>query len=297
MLSQGVSNFGYSQRVEKRMEFNYYYKYLKNGKVCKLFPRKEMVGYLLYDTINRVKEKVEFGEYYGLDEKDSSHFSCRIHNSENNFTTKYYSYANDSLIDTIEQWQFIGQKKSYLISKIIYEYDSDWNLLTQTVLNRDNSIWFKINYVMAGDYSKSPISLSYINDQREKQILENNYGHLVIVDSLNRPIEFLDYYETGFHILSATYYSLSTTYYSEYSDHFETELTYFENMRNLARIEVTYFNENNQIIKKTKLSTYDDSEYVELYFYDKKKLLKKKSYLINGEITSITKFKYQFYKD
>lgn len=290
VLSQVIINSGYSQQVEKRTQYNYYYKHLKNGKVCKLFPRKEMVGYSLYDSIGRVKEKVELGEYYGLDGKDSSWFSCHIYNSENNFTKMYFSYTNVSIIDTIEEWQFIDQKKSYLISKMIYEYDSAWNLVTRTKLERDNSIWFKIDYKKAEDYLKSPISLSYINDLREKQMLEKNSGHIVIVDSLNRPIEELDYYETGF-------IYLIITYYSNFSDKTKTELTYFSNMRNLANIGVTYYNKENQIVKRTSLSTDDDFENVELFFYDERKLLKKKKYLTKGKVTSLTKFKYKFYRD
>jgi len=288
-LSQCYLNSGYSQQVEKREQFNIYYEHLKSGKVCKLFPRKEYVAYTSYDSIGRIKERVHLGDYFKF-ENESSHLLSRTYDAENHFTKLIYSYTNDSIVDSVDKWQYINQEKSYLISRMIYEYDSVFNLVSRTKLKRDNSIWFKVNYIMTQNYSKYPISLAYIEDLRENQSLEKDHGHVVMVDSLHRPIEILDYNKTGFESLSVTYYPYS-------NENIETTLEYFIDLRGLANINTTQFNNDDQIVKKTFKSIGNEFESIDIYIYDEMKLLKKIEHLENGKVTWVTEYKYQFYKD
>lgn len=291
IVFQVILKIGYSQQIKERLQYDYSFKQLKSGKVCKLFPTKKLKGITKYDSIGRLTEKTNFGEYWQPYENDSSSFYLPIiFDSETNFTKRYYSYVNDSLVDKVEQWQFIDQKKSYLISKLIYEYDSTWGLVSLTKLDYDNTIWNKIDYINEEDYSKSPVSLSFNNCTGEELIPEYYYGRFVVLDSENRPIERFNYFNSELSFLSLFYYS-------NYPENIDIKLTYYKNRKELWEIETKYYNSKNKIIKINTVDPRNQIDSKVLFHYSKNGLLKKKEYFTNSRLTSTSKYKYVYYKD
>ena len=291
ILFQAILKIGYSQQIKEQLQYDYSFKQLKSGKVCKLFPKKKLKGITKYDSIGRVKEKTSFGEYWQPFENDSSSFYRPIIlDSETNFTKRYYSYVNDSLVDKIEQWQFIEQKKSYLISKLIYEYDSTWAMVSLTKLDYNNTIWSKINYIKEDDYSKSPVFLSFKNCTGEEQTPEYYSGRFVVLDSDNKPIESFIYFDSDLIFLSSIYYSNNPAKN-------EVKLTYHKNRNDLWEIETKNYNSKNKIIEIITIDPRNQIDSRVLFHYSKNGLLKKKEYFTNNRLTSISKYKYVYYKD
>lgn len=291
ILSLAILKIGYSQQIKERLQYDYSFKQRKSGKVCKLFPKKKLRVTVKYYSNGRIKEKINIGEHWQPFEDDSTTYCLPIIiDSDTCFTKNYYSYVNDSLVDKIEQWQFINQKKSFLISILVYEYDSAWNKVSLTKLQSDGSLWNKLNYIKAAVYSESPISFSFDNRKHENLAPQYFNGSYVVLDSENRTLERFSYF--GSDLLS-----YSTVHYSKNPDLVETKLTYFENRHDLCEIETKYYNDKNKIVKtiSINLNIQNESESKVLFHYDKNGLLKKKEYFINNRLTSMSKYKYEYY--
>lgn len=278
------SYYVYPPKVESRTEKKYVYKLNKNYVRSKCQKKSIKVGYERFDKKGNIIERGVYGEtkdFINVTKyTDGSIRSIRGHsrNYKNLNTVCYSQFDSVNKKTADELWSFKGNKKDYLIHKTFFEYDSIGKLVKEIEYDKHNKISKLREYFISGENEVVAKNIFYSHFESIRQ-------DTIVTDSLGRPIEEVYYLNDKF------------LYRKEFRyDHFDqitTELIYYDKSDNLFSITEWQYDSNKQPMRRFWKVIGSRSERKDIYFYNRKMLIKKIMHYRGEELESYTKFKYK----
>ncbi len=279
------------QNVEMRFEKEYYFKDDIWGFIeCKWRTYKRNMNYIRYDKKRNIIEEGEYGERF--------HFGSSKVNSDNSVSVTYgegtdfeklntvrfnqYDSANKKISD--ELWQYIDNKKSNLINKTFFEYDSIGQLVKEIEYNKDSQVsrLKTHNSIKERDKMISYRSEIRYNDKSAINVVEQD---TTIIDTLNRPL-VKSCYNNGIFSYRIEY---------RYSHNFVTEIRYENKPDSLCSITLWNYDYSKNLISKSVIEIGSQPE-KEVYIYNLNNLCKKKKYYHGEDFEYYIKYKYKEFK-
>jgi hypothetical protein len=289
------SYYFYPPKVDTRTEIQYSYKRDKNFKTSKWKKTSRKTGYERYDKKGNIIEEAEYGEIWHFRKvttnADSSISVTSGHgrNWKNINKIHYYVYDSTSKKTQDELWQFKDNKKSYLIYKTVFEYDTSGKLIKETEYDKDSKVSRLQDY--SKDNSNQTISKDSVYNFSYEGItrVEGKRQDTTITDSLGRPIEKIHYYKDKF------LYRIEYRY-DRWGD-IVTEIRYDNKPDSLWCItEWQYDIITKQPTRKFWKVIGSKTETKDIYIYNRKKLLVKILHYSGEELRGFTRYKYKLYK-
>lgn len=276
-------------------EIHYDYRYNKRTfKKSKYRTYKPVKNYTRFDKKGNIIEEGEFGEKW--------RFSKVVHNPDSSVsyvsghgydykklnTVHYYQYDSLSKLIQDELWQFKDNKKSFLIYRTVYEYDSTGKLIRETEYDQENKQSRLKDYIITqqDELIEKDSVFQFTRDGIVR--VEGKRQDTTITDSLGRPIERIHYHKDKF--LNRIEYR-----YDKFGT-LKTEIRYDDSPNNLWAItEYQYDIITKQLTRKFWKVVGDRTESKEIYIYNRKKLLKKVLIYNGEELVAYKKYKYKLH--
>lgn len=279
------------QNVEMRFEKGYYFKNDIWGLLgCKWRTYKTNMNYIRYDKKRNIIEEGEYGEHFHCGSSkiypDGSVSVTYGDGSdyEKLNTVRFNQYDSTNKKISNELWQYIDNKKSNLISKTIFEYDSIGQLVKETEYSNDSKVSRLKTYYLIKEKNKA---ISYRSEFKydDKSVINVIEQDTAIIDSLNRPLE-KNCYNNG---------KFSHRIEYRYSNNLVTEIRYENKPDSLYSItEWIYDYSKNLSVESVKVIGSQTQK--EVYIYNLNDLCIKIKYYRDEDFEWYRKYKYREFK-
>ncbi|MEI6349334.1 MAG: hypothetical protein WCP69_15420 [Bacteroidota bacterium] len=291
------------QNVEIRFEKEYYYKPFFGG----IFHSKWITNsvnrnYIRYDKKGNIIEVGEYGEefHFGSYKKHSDNSESRTYGEGCDYeklkTVHFIQYDSTNKKIADEFWKFIDNKKSNLISKTIFEYDSTGQFSKETEYKENNIVSCLIK--SSKKEKKSTILTSCQYNYNSEGLIKDSIQiqDTILNDSLGRPIEKNQYINGKFSYKTMYFYNTWTDSGYDKLSRFITEIQYENKPDSLYSItELNYDYLKNLTSESVKVIGNEIEK--ELYIYNLvNNLLVKKIHYSGEDIEYFTKYKYRQFK-
>lgn len=274
-----------------RFEKEYYFKDDIWGFIgCKWRTYKINRNYIRYDQKRNVIEEGEYGEpfHFGSSKKKSDNSVTVTYGEGSDYeklnTVRFNQYDSTNKKNSDELWQYINNKKSNLINKTFFEYDSIGQLVKEIEYNKDSQVSRLKTYNSIKEKNKT---ISYRSEfiYNDKSVINVVEQDTTIMDSLNRPLEKNSYNNGKFdHRIEY-----------RYSDHIVTEIRYENKPDSLYSITLwNYDYWKNLICNSVIVIGSQTQKEVNIYYLNG--LCKKKKYYRGEGFESYIKYKYREFK-
>lgn len=281
-------------KVETRIEKVYSYKSTPLSGYSKWRKYEPHTKFERYDKNGNIIEEGEYGEIEHFRDikknKDSSEtvISGHYYNFKKINTVHYYQYDSTKKVVLDELWRFKDNKKNYLVSKTVYEYDVNGHLAKETEYDQKNEVRRSIVY----SENKSHRTTATVNTEKVFHEGINRVDTIgqdtTITDSLNRPISKIHYFRNKFLYREEFRYSKD--------ENMVTVLIYDENLDNLSSIKEFQYDDNRKLIRVFWKEIGSETKSTDIYIYDWRDLLIKIKHFRGDELEGYTKYKYTLYK-